>query len=123
MSFSDHTVLLVDDNLDLQESMSFDFRRKGFKVLFANNGTDALATLKKEKISLVISDMHMPEGNGSWLLAEMKALLAEPPPLIFVTGSFDAREMEKRHPQVKVLPKLFDRKELMSTALAAIGLS
>lgn len=103
--------------------MSFDFRRKRFKVLFANNGTDALTMLKKEKVNLVISDMHMPEGDGTWLLKEMNSLLPEPPPLIFVTGSFDAREMEKLHPQIKVFPKPFDRKELMAAALSAMGLS
>ncbi|MCC6277331.1 MAG: hybrid sensor histidine kinase/response regulator [Oligoflexia bacterium] len=58
-----HTVLVVDDEKDILDSLERQLR-KDYRVLKASSGIDALQLLNKEDVHLIISDQRMPEMTG-----------------------------------------------------------
>lgn len=58
-----HSLLLIDDEKDITDSLERQFRKK-FKIFKANTGLDGLKILRKEKVSLIISDQRMPNMTG-----------------------------------------------------------
>lgn len=57
-------ILLVDDDLDIQEILSYNLIQEGYKVYTANNGKDAIKEAKKHLPHLIIMDVMMPEMDG-----------------------------------------------------------
>ena len=57
-------ILLVDDEEDILEFLSYNLIKGGFEILTANNGAKGLALAKKHKPDLVILDVMMPEIDG-----------------------------------------------------------
>jgi CheY-like chemotaxis protein len=118
-----YTILVVDDEDALREAMVFDFQRKGFTVVSAENGVKALELVKKNKIDLVVSDMRMPGGDGMTLLENIRAYDPKLPTLIFVTGYSDFSEEECITKGAKtVLSKPFERKTLMKVVFETLGI-
>ncbi|MGB7846421.1 MAG: PAS domain S-box protein [Candidatus Acidiferrum sp.] len=73
------TVLLVEDEEPLRQVMCEFLTASGYKVLQAGCGQDAInmVTQYKESISLIISDVVLPDISGPWAVAEMQALHPE----------------------------------------------
>jgi CheY-like chemotaxis protein len=65
------TVLLVDDEADIVQAMSFFLKRKGITVLTAANGLEALKVLQESlvKPQLILLDGNMPLMNAKEFLA------------------------------------------------------
>jgi two-component system alkaline phosphatase synthesis response regulator PhoP len=63
---SDHkaTILLVDDEPDILEIVSYNLKNEGYQVYTAQNGEEALKKAKKRKPDLVILDVMMPVMDG-----------------------------------------------------------
>lgn len=57
-------ILLVDDEPDILEFLSYNFRKKGFTVVVANNGLEGIQQAIVELPQLIISDILMPEMDG-----------------------------------------------------------
>ncbi|MFL1894729.1 response regulator transcription factor [Aquimarina sp. 2-A2] len=64
MSNKDITILLVDDEPDILEIVSYNLSAEGFTVVTADNGVKAIKLAKKRKPQLVILDVMMPEMDG-----------------------------------------------------------
>jgi two-component system sensor histidine kinase/response regulator len=64
-----HSLLVVDDEVDNVDSLERLFRRK-YNVLKTTSATEALELLKKNKVTVIISDQRMPQLTGVELLAE-----------------------------------------------------
>ncbi len=64
MNNSDFTLLLVDDEPDILEFVSYNLKKEGFKVLTAPNGEAGLKLAKKEKPQLILLDVMMPGMDG-----------------------------------------------------------
>jgi len=71
-----HSILVVDDERDIVDSIERHFR-KSYKVFKATNGADALRILGEEKIHLILSDQRMPEMTGVQLFEKAQALQPE----------------------------------------------
>jgi len=72
-----HKILIVDDEPDLQILILRKFRDRiynnDYEFLFAGNGLEALRLINEEKdISLVLSDINMPEMDGLTLLKKLQ---------------------------------------------------
>lgn len=65
-------ILVVDDEPMMQTLLERILTRDGYRVVAAGNGEDALQILKREPISIVISDLQMPIMSGLDLLKELK---------------------------------------------------
>jgi response regulator RpfG family c-di-GMP phosphodiesterase len=67
------TLLLVDDEANILSALRRLFRPNGYRVLTAGGGEEGLAVLAREPVDLVISDMRMPNMDGSQFLAKVRA--------------------------------------------------
>lgn len=122
--YKEFTLLIVDDEDILRKAIVFDFKRKGFTVLDANNGITAFEMVKNNKVHLVISDMRMPGGSGISLLENIRAHDPTIPAVIFVTGFADVTDaVAIAKGARKILPKPFSRKELMDSVLEVLGIA
>ena len=61
---SSGTILLVDDEEDLLDLLSYALQREGFDVLTAQDGVEALRIARKERPDLIVLDIMMPKMDG-----------------------------------------------------------
>jgi two-component system alkaline phosphatase synthesis response regulator PhoP len=83
-------ILLIDDEPDILEFLSYNFRKKEFNVITANNGLEGIQKAESEIPDIIISDILMPEMNGT----DMCKLIRKNPkmsltPFIFLTALSD----------------------------------
>jgi DNA-binding NtrC family response regulator len=67
-------ILVVDDESEMRSALSHALTREGFAVESAVSGTKALSKIKKDSVSLVITDLKMPEMTGMELLGAVKKI-------------------------------------------------
>lgn len=83
-------VMLVDDDEDIRELMSETLMAKGFVVLQAGNGLEAMEVLKEtERLpSVVLLDMAMPTMDGpTFLRARAEDPILKDIPVLAISGS------------------------------------
>lgn len=61
---SEQKILLVDDEEDILEFLSYNLKREGYQVYTANNGRDAITLASLHKPQLIILDVMMPGMDG-----------------------------------------------------------
>jgi DNA-binding response OmpR family regulator len=66
------TILLVDDDELLSESLKAALERKGYDVRLAANGRVGLAMFDEERPDVVVLDLFMPEMEGVETLRQLK---------------------------------------------------
>ena len=59
-----HTILLVDDEPDILEFLSYNIRKEGYKVFTAANGEEAIKLTQQLNPSLILLDVMMPKMDG-----------------------------------------------------------
>jgi len=64
MKTKDIKILLVDDEPDILEIISYNLSAEGYEVYTAKNGADGVAKAKKKQPHLIILDVMMPEMDG-----------------------------------------------------------
>jgi|SRR3970040_747373 len=57
-------ILIVDDEPDVIEFLSYNFRKNGYATIGANNGTEGYEKAKQERPDIIIADIMMPQMNG-----------------------------------------------------------
>jgi DNA-binding response OmpR family regulator len=65
------TILLVDDEVNLQRTLAVILRRAGYRVLTACSADESLQIINKQTIDLMFLDINMPGKGGIELLAEL----------------------------------------------------
>lgn len=88
------TVLLVDDEEPILNSLRRLLRSQPYEILVADSGAKALEILKERPVDLVMTDARMPNMDGATLLAQIRKLY--PSTLrILLTGYADVDMMTK----------------------------
>lgn len=64
MDFSKYRILLVDDESDVLEFLSYNLKREGFVVFTAQNGREAIEKAMEVQPHLIVLDVMMPEMDG-----------------------------------------------------------
>jgi CheY-like chemotaxis protein len=88
-------IVVADDEEDIVRLVAFVLRRRGYTVLEARTGEEALDLIRRERPDLAVLDLRMPGMDG---LQVMRALAAdetvEPLPLIMLSASAQQAEIE-----------------------------
>jgi two-component system, cell cycle sensor histidine kinase and response regulator CckA len=111
------TILLVEDEEGLRSLNARGLRSRGYNVVEASNGVEALELLEEENgaVDLVVSDVVMPEMDGPTLLKSMRTRNPDLK-IIFVSG-YAEDAFEKSLPenqQFAFLPKPFTLSQLVA---------
>ena len=64
MKKKDITILLVDDEPDILEILSYNLSSEGYEIITAKNGAEGVSKAKKKQPDLIILDVMMPEMDG-----------------------------------------------------------
>jgi PAS domain S-box-containing protein len=83
-------ILIVEDSRTQAEALRFTLEAEDYEVTVAPDGMTALRLLENEAITLVLSDVHMPEMSGYELCARLKAdAKTQHLPVILLTSRSD----------------------------------
>ncbi len=80
-------LLVVDDDLELLNLISFALRQAGYFVVQAADGAEALHVFGHEQPDLVILDVNLPKLNGLEVLQRIRAEATTPVMLLTVRSS------------------------------------
>lgn len=67
-----HTLLIVDDEPDVLDSLRHQFHRS-YRVLTRTSGVEAVETLANDEVDLILSDQRMPGMTGDQFLKRAQA--------------------------------------------------
>ena len=121
------TILLVEDEEGLRALNARGLISRGYSVLEAGNGVEAIDVLAKNggQVDLVVSDVVMPEMDGPTLLKELRKRNPELK-IIFVSGYAEEAFAKSLPPnddrkQFSFLPKPFTLKQLVGAVKEAMN--
>ena len=86
-----HTLLIVDDDPNLQAMLRWSLQREGYRVLCANDGRQAIDRVRRLRPSAVILDVMMPELDGLWTCRALRAF--SDVPIIFTSAKNTERDV------------------------------
>jgi DNA-binding NtrC family response regulator len=124
LSSSAHSILVVDDELDIVLIFKQALSRRGYTVF---GFTDPLLALEHFKVNsadygLVITDVRMPRMSGFELAANVKAI--KPDAKVVLMSAFEVSDLEFSMPTVKIndfLRKPVDVKTLVRRVKVAMA--
>ena len=113
------TILLVEDDPAVRETLAYGLRQEGYRVLQARNGWEALDLFNthQQQIALIITDLIMPEMGGIGLGQRLQSTGAKTP-VLYITGYH--QDLEKYAPRDLPLFGGFLLKPFTAQALARI---
>lgn len=118
------TILVIDDDISVLETIDFILTSEGYNVLLAPNGEDGLDVIKSEWVDGIILDLRMPKVSG-YLFANLvkKESINKDIKVMLLTGeSLMAGNCKINLPNVSYkLSKPFDINELKSTILNLVN--
>ena len=85
------TILLVDDDHEIVESMRTILENKGYRILVARDGNSGLMVAERENPDLLVLDMMMPKKSGFLVLEKLKSRPGGLIPTIMITGNEGSR--------------------------------
>lgn len=90
-SGSGQRVLLVDDDVEIVESMRFALENAGFQVLVARDGNEGIAMIEHQSPDVLILDMMMPKRSGFLVLEQLRRSPTNPLRIIMITANEGSR--------------------------------
>lgn len=119
-------VLVVDDEKSFLLSLQAGLKQYAnrFTTLTAANGKDAVEILKRAKVDLVVTDLHMPVMDGFELLALMTKEHPDVP--VMIMTAYSTPEIKHRVEAIgafRIQEKPIDFKELAESVLASLSQS
>ena len=114
MNEKNGTILVVDDEPGIRQLLRILLRNKGFEVIEAANGRDAVAAAERyPELDLILMDIMMPELSG--LDACRRIRVYSKAPVLFLTARNTERDKEMAYENGgdDYLPKPFSQAELM----------
>ena len=109
------TILVVDDEPDIQEVARMALEMEDYQVRLAANGLEALEMVATSMPDLVLLDVKMPVMDGRAFAREFQARHHHPVPIIVMTAAADARMRAQEIGATGWIGKPFDLDELIET--------
>ncbi|MDH5526764.1 MAG: sigma-54 dependent transcriptional regulator [Nitrospirota bacterium] len=124
LNLPDISVLVVDDDETVRESLTYILEQEGYRVVSAASGKDALACLDAEPFHLYLTDLNMPGMTG---IEFMESVFRRQPSLpgIMLTGygSVETAVAAMKAGAFDYIAKPFDVDELVITVRRALEFS
>ena len=116
------TILVIDDEPIVLDTMARSLERVGFRVLRADSAEEARQLATTSQLELILSDVNMPGLRGPELVTELKAAGIRCP-VMFTSGdpSFDVVDRSLQVPGATFLPKPFTGAELVDAVFETLG--
>ena len=117
------TILIVDDDKDLQQTLSFILESEGYKVFSAENGKQAIKEVQNKSPNIVLLDIRLPDMSGMKILEKLKKTKPDyNGSIIMLTAYGDIKGAIKamKLGAFDYLTKPFDNEELIITIQKAI---
>ena len=113
MACSEKSILLIEDEQNILEALSFILRRAGWNVYNHSNGNDANEVINKLKPAVVVLDIMLPGKSGFDVLRDLRSSeVGHKTPVMILT----ARGQEKDRDAAKILgADLFMTKPFVNT--------
>ncbi|MBO0910804.1 MAG: sigma-54-dependent Fis family transcriptional regulator [Acidobacteria bacterium] len=115
-------VLIIDDEMEIRESLETLLEFEGYEVDSAANGAQGLAKLGGRPFDLVLLDLALPDRNGIELLPEIRAL--DPEVAVIMITAYGTVEDAVRAMQsgaTNFLQKPWDNEKLLADVRAAVA--
>jgi len=106
------TVLVVDDDPDIRESIEELLRSDGLDAAVAANGEEALRVLDQRRIDVILLDLMMPVMDGRQMVEEMRRRNLQVPVVLLSAGR-DLRRVSQEL-GLPAVEKPFDLDELLA---------
>lgn len=89
-------IMTVDDSPTIRQMLGMALKGAGYEVVEAENGKDALNKLESEPVSMLITDLNMPQMNGIELIRNVRQSpgLRFMPIIMLTTESQEAKRQE-----------------------------
>lgn len=118
------TILVVDDDPELQNLVSFALKREGYEVRLANDAYQGLEMIEKGKIDLALLDVMLPKMDGLEMLSRLRALNEDLQVIIMTALTTpEAAISALRDHACDFLQKPFDIDQLVSSVKTAFELA
>ena len=112
-------ILVVDDEQEMRDILQRVITTAGHRILTAGNGREAITVLAREKVDLVLTDLLMPEKDGTEVIAELRRNYPGTPIVAMSGGGRMPRgeylKIAKLFGAHAILEKPFTHEQLLST--------
>jgi CheY-like chemotaxis protein len=88
-------VLVVDDEEEVREVIADILQLNGATVSSARSGQEAVGLLGPRVPNVIVTDIAMVNGDGFWLLSEVRKRMLLAVPVIAISGHMDGGEQER----------------------------
>lgn len=85
------TILIVDDDPEIIESIRMALEHRGYRIIVARDGNAGLIIAERENPDLIILDMMMPKKSGFLVLEKLRTRSAGLIPTIMITANEGSR--------------------------------
>ncbi|MCA9772678.1 MAG: sigma-54-dependent Fis family transcriptional regulator, partial [Myxococcales bacterium] len=114
------SILIVDDEPLIRWALAERLETKGYRVVGAENGRDALERYR-EGVDVVVLDYKLPDSDGVKLLPQIKEMDAEPPVIMMTAhNSVDIAVQAMKAGAYDYLNKPFDLDEMVHVVERAL---
>ena len=116
-------ILIVDDDKDLQQTLSAILASEGYEIFAAENGKQAIQEVQSRFPNIVLLDMRLPDMDGMKILEKIKKTIPEfDSPIIILTayGDIQSAITSMKLGAFDYITKPFDNEELLLTIQKAI---
>ena len=123
------TILVIDDEQAICDTMSDMLDEKGYGVLVATNGVDGLKIVAEQPVDLIILDLNMPRMDGYMFMEHLqerwtKESRREPIPPIIVLSAVDMKKdfgLAKNLGATRYMQKPFKSWEFYAAVQESLG--
>ncbi len=108
-------ILVVDDDDGVRESLEDALEASGYPVRAEASGHAAIAAIREERPAVVVTDIHMPGGDGFDVLEHARSLSMGPAVVVLSAGNDpDDRRRAEELGAVAYIPKPFEVARLLA---------
>src|SRR5215203_5226758 len=114
------TVLAVDDDTALLDTLELNLQARGYRVLTAGDGQTAITLFQQDRPDLLVLDLGLPDIDGATVLTRVRALSAVPVVVLSARHDSDDKVTALDLGADDYVTKPFGMEELLARLRAAL---